>query len=66
MIYLILAAFVISMVMESPIAFFSRRMKRGFAIVISYLIVLLFLFIISVIVLPFIVSQLAEVINMAL
>ncbi len=31
-IYLILAAFVISMVMEAPITFFSKRMPRGLAI----------------------------------
>lgn len=65
-IYLILAAFVISMVMEAPIAFFSKRMPRGLAIWVAYFLILLFLFIVSVVVLPFVFNQLAEIIKIAI
>ena len=62
-IYLILAAFVISMVMEAPISFFSNRMPRGLAIGLAYFSVLLFIVIISFIVIPFVVNQLADMIQ---
>ncbi len=62
-IYLILAAFVISMVMDAPITYFSKYMGRGWAIGVSYLIILLFLIIISLVVLPFVFNQLAEIIK---
>ncbi len=59
-VYLILAAFVISMVMDAPISFFSKRMPRWLAIALAYLIVLGFLFVIVVVVLPFVINQIAE------
>lgn len=39
-VYLILTAFVISMIMNAPITFFARRMHRGLAIALAYLLVL--------------------------
>ena len=39
-VYLILAAFVISMIMNAPITFFSRYMHRGLAIALAYFIVI--------------------------
>lgn len=65
-IYLILAAFVISMVMEAPIAFFSKRMPRGAAIGVAYFLILVALFIVSVVVLPFVFNQLAEIIKIGI
>jgi hypothetical protein len=65
-VYLILAAFVISMIMDAPIAFFSKRMPRALAIGLAYLLVLGFLFLIIVVVLPFIINQLAEVLKIGI
>jgi predicted PurR-regulated permease PerM len=65
-VYLILAAFVISMIMDAPISFFSKRMPRGLAIALAYLIILGFLFVIVVVILPFVFNQLAEVLKIAL
>jgi hypothetical protein len=39
-VYLILAAFIISMIMDAPISFFAKRMHRGLAIALAYLLVL--------------------------
>lgn len=65
-VYLILAAFIISMIMDAPITFFSRRMPRGLAIALAYLLVLWFLFLIIVVVLPFLVNQLTEVLKLGI
>lgn len=40
-IYLIAAAFIFSMVMDAPIAFFSKRMNRGLAIFLAYFIMVI-------------------------
>lgn len=63
-IYLILAAFVISMIMDAPIAFFSKRMHRGLAIALAYFLILVLLFVIVVVVLPFVINNLAEVLKL--
>jgi hypothetical protein len=39
-VYLILTAYVISMIMDAPIAFFAKRMPRGIAIALAYLLIL--------------------------
>lgn len=65
-VYLILAAFIISMIMDAPIAFFSKRMPRWLAIALAYLLVLGFLFLIIVVVLPFIVNQLTDVLKLGI
>jgi predicted PurR-regulated permease PerM len=39
-VYLILAAFVVSMILDAPITFFTKYMHRGLAITLSYLLVL--------------------------
>ena len=65
-VYLILAAFIISMIMDAPITFFAKRMPRGLAIALAYLLVLGFLFLIIVVVLPFIVNQLTEVLKLGI
>ena len=65
-VYLILAAFIISMIMDAPIAFFSKRMPRSSAIALAYLLVLGFLFLIIVVVLPFIINQLTEVLKLGI
>ncbi|MEI7478293.1 MAG: hypothetical protein WCJ81_07600 [bacterium] len=65
-VYLILAAFVISMVMNAPITFFSKYMPKWLALTLSYLIILAVAFIIIVFVIPFILSQIAEVIRIAI
>jgi predicted PurR-regulated permease PerM len=65
-VYLILAAFIISMIMDAPISFLAKRMHRGFAIALAYLLVLWFMFLIVVVVLPFIVNQLTEVLKLGI
>ena len=65
-VYLILAAFVISMIMDAPIAFFSKRMPRGLAIALAYLLVLWAGFVVVVVVLPFVVNQLVDVLKLAI
>lgn len=62
-IYLILAAFVISMIMNAPITFFSKYMNRGLSIALAYFIVLSVLIVILVIILPFIINQLIDIIK---
>lgn len=57
-IYLILTAIIISIAMESAIRWFSRRMKRGWAIFFSYLILLIFLLLGFPILASFIIEQL--------
>lgn len=56
-IYLIFAAFVISIAMEWIIKFFSRFFNRWIAILISYLIVIFFIILSFLIIIPFIINQ---------
>ena len=65
-VYLILASFIISMIMDAPISFFAKRMHRWFAIALAYMVILWLVFVIVVVVLPFVVSQLAEVLKVAI
>jgi predicted PurR-regulated permease PerM len=63
-VYLILAAFVVSMIMNAPITFFAKYMHRWFAIALAYLLVLGAVFVVVVAVLPFVINQLAEVLKL--
>jgi len=65
-IYLIGAAFIFSMVMDSPIAFFAKRMHRGLAIFLSYFIMVIIIAGLLFVVLPFIFHQVGDVITLAI
>lgn len=65
-VYLILTAYVISMIMDAPIAFFAKRMPRWLAIAIAYLLILWVWFVVVVVVLPFVVNQIVEVLKLAI
>jgi len=65
-IYLILAAFVISMILEAPVTFFRKFMPRGVAIAVSYLLILSLLLLVAVVVLPFVIGQLVDVLKIAI
>ncbi len=65
-VYLILAAFVISMILDAPITFFSKYMHRWLAIALSYLLVLWSIFLIVFIVLPFVINQIVDVLKLAI
>jgi predicted PurR-regulated permease PerM len=64
LLYLIITAFIISMAMENVVSFFQRWFSRGFSIGISYFILILFVLSGLVIVVPFVIQQFAEIINM--
>ncbi len=65
-IYLIVAAFIISMAMNNMVEFFTRAMPRGFAIGIAYVLLVLFVLSGVMIVVPFVVQQIADIINLLL
>lgn len=65
-IYLIVAAFIISMAMNNMVEFFHRGMPRGLAIGLAYVLLLLFVLSGVVIVVPFVVQQIADIINLLL
>jgi predicted PurR-regulated permease PerM len=63
LLYLILAAVLISVAMESLIQVGSRRMPRGLSIGLSYFLLILFMLTGVVIILPFILQQLSSIIG---
>lgn len=63
--YLVGAAFIFSMVMDSPINFFAKRMPRGAAIFLAYFIMIIIIAGLLFFVLPFLFRQIADVINLA-
>jgi predicted PurR-regulated permease PerM len=63
-VYLILAAFVISMIMDAPISWFAKRMNRGLAIAIAYLLILLVVAVFMFFVMPFVVGQIADALKL--
>lgn len=63
--YLVAAAFIFSMVMDSPITYFSKRMHRGLAIFLSYFIMVIVIAALLFFVLPFIFHQVGDVITLA-
>lgn len=62
-IYLIVAAFIIAMAMNNMVEFFHRKMPRGLAIGIAYFLLLLFVLSGVMIVVPFVLQQVIEMIN---
>jgi len=60
--YLVLAAWIIAVAMESFIVSGSRRMPRWVSIAVSYLLLLLFLLAGMIIILPFILQQLSAIV----
>ncbi len=65
-VYMILAAFLISMIMDSSVVYLSKKMPRWLAIAIAYFLVILFLALIAFIVAPFFFTQLAQALNLGL
>ncbi len=63
-VYLILAAFLISMILDSSVVYLSKKMSRWLAIVLAYFFVILFLALIAFIVAPFFFTQLAKALNL--
>lgn len=63
-IYLVGAAFIFSMVMDSAINYFSKRMNRGLAIFLAYFIMVIIIAWLLFVVLPFIFNQISEVITL--
>lgn len=63
--YLVGAGLIFSMVMDSPINFFAKRMPRGVAIFFAYFIMVIIITALLLFVLPFIFRQIADVINLA-
>lgn len=62
--YMILAAFVISMILDNTVKFFAKKMPRWLAIAISYFLILVFIGVISFTVVPFFFTQLAEALKL--
>lgn len=63
-IYLILAAFVISMIMDSSIVHLSKKMPRWVAIALAYFLIIVAIGLIAFIVAPFFFTQLAQALNL--
>lgn len=64
--YLIIAALLISVAMESFILFFRQRVPRWVAIAISYLLLFLFVLTWVVIILPFVLQQLSSIMTIVI
>ncbi|MDD3262462.1 MAG: AI-2E family transporter [Candidatus Absconditabacteria bacterium] len=65
--YLILTAYIISIAMEAVIDMFQRlKFKRGLSIAIAYLLLIIFLLSGFVLILPFILNQVTDIINILL
>ena len=62
-IYMVFGAFILSMAAETLILFFCRRMSRGLAITLAYLIIFLFLISSIVFIIPFLVTQMASIVD---
>lgn len=63
-VYLILGAFIISMILDSLITFFARKIWRGWAIALTYFIVIVVFALVLIFVVPFFFQQLADALNM--
>lgn len=63
MIYTIITAFIISMALESMIWFFSKHLPRWVSIILSYVIFIFILLLGFIILIPFIISYVAELVN---
>lgn len=66
LVYLIFAAFIISIAMESIIEFFQRKMPRGVAIFLTYVLLLAFIISWFLLVVPFVLNQTAEIISLSI
>ncbi|MCK9466862.1 MAG: AI-2E family transporter [Candidatus Absconditabacterales bacterium] len=67
LIFLLISAFIFSMIVESFISRFqSKKIKRGLSVVLSYFIVILVLFFIFLIFVPFLISQTVELVSLGL
>jgi hypothetical protein len=65
-IYLIASAFVISMIMDAPIVFFSKYVSRSWAIALAYFLIFSLMFVVAVVIMPFVITQLVEVIKIGI
>lgn len=65
-IYLVITAFILAMALESIIWFFNKRASRGFSILISYFILVIFFFSIVLLIIPFILTQLVDLFTVLL
>jgi len=65
-IYAIITAFIISMAVESMISFFSKFIPRGVAIVLAYVLLFVFLTLGFVILIPFLISNLSQIVDIVL
>jgi len=65
-IYAIITAFIISMAVESMISFFSKFIPRWVAIVLAYVLLFVFLTLGFVILIPFLISNLSQVVDIVL
>lgn len=66
LIYLIFAAYIISIAMESIIEFFQKKLPRSVAVILTYLILLAFILSGFLLVVPFIINQAADIIKLVL
>ena len=65
-IYLIASAFVISMIMDAPIVFFSKYISRTRAIALAYFLIFSLILVIAIVIMPFVITQLVEVIKIGI
>lgn len=66
LIYLIFAAFIISIAVESVIEFFQKKMHRAVAIFLTYILLLAFIISWFILVVPFILNQSAEILKLSI
>lgn len=64
--YLILAWFILSMALENLIVWLQKRYSRWFALFLSYFFFLIFILSWVIIVVPFVIQQIADIINLVL
>lgn len=62
-IYLVIAWFILSMALENVVIWMQKRMRRGMAIFVAYIILIAFVLSGVIIVIPFVVQQVADIIN---
>lgn len=63
-IYLIVTAMIVSMAVESMIVYFQRRMSRGVAIAVAYILVILFVLSGILLIVPLVVGQLSGLVTL--
>lgn len=64
--YLVLAWFILAMAVENLVTRLQKLFSRGFSILVTYVLLLLFVFSWLVIVVPFVIQQIADIVNLLL